>query len=394
MTWRQLILQHGPAFLDWLSETDAQSKALSKLAIDLEEFLKRNLQDLESCQYFWNAIPLVRLACNINKTYEMPLAAEAYAYVHMLDRYWRTWDVLIELTRKGVLPAGLRGVDVLDVGTGPAPTPYALYDYYTLLRRFGRKNNIIEFAQQTTQISIAESSQAMSRFMHHFSEYSIRPGPFRADIADFADLNPAAKRQKLEQHLRQQDYYDPSSDEFYSEYLPDEANRIANLHQRFRIVIFSNFFTLNETVKTFSNTLDTLYSDLNAGSVVLIIGAVGNQYEKIYNSLSKIAEQHRLSRLFELPETLGENPAVKQAQRVVKNAQNSVYQFLEQIAGAENLPQQIARSKYYHCEFVESHCRNNFSDIIPWPDYWNPEPNPKKRMTFGFRVYRKGRWPT
>ncbi len=285
-------------------------------------------------------------------------------------------------------------MDILDVGTGPAPTPYALYDYYTLLRRFGQKNNITEFAQQTTQISIAESSQAMSGFMHHFSEYSMRPGPFRADIADFADLNPAVERQKLEQHLRQQDYYDPSSDEFYDEYLPDEANRITNLHQRFRIVIFSNFFTLNKTVEPFSNALDALYSDLNAGSVVLIIGAVGNQYEKIYDCLSKIAEQHRLNRLFELPESLGENPAVKRAQIVVKKAQNSVYQFLEQIAGAENLPQQIARSKYYHREFVELHLGDDFPKMIRWPDYWNPEPNPKKRMTFGFRVYRKGKWPT
>ena len=323
----------------------------------------------------------------------MPLAAEAYAYVHMLDRYWRTWDVLIELTKEGALPVGSRGVDVLDVGTGPASTPYALHDYYTLLRRFGQENNIKKFAQQATQISIVESSQAMSGFMHLFSEYSMRPGPFRADIADLADLNPAVERQKLEQHLRQQDHYDPSSDEFYSEYLPEDANRIANLHQRFRIVIFSNFFTLNKTVEKFSDTLDTLYSDLNFGSVVLIIGAVGNQYEKIYDSLSKIAEQHRLNR-FELPEILDEDSAFKQAQKVVKNAQNSVYQFLEQIAGAENLPRQIARSEYYHCEFLESHFRNNFPDMIKWPDYWKPEPNPRKRMTLGLRVYRKGRWPT
>ena len=42
------------------------------------------------------------------------------------------------------LPLGNEGVNILDVGTGPAPTPYAIQDFDYQLRSYGIDNQINE----------------------------------------------------------------------------------------------------------------------------------------------------------------------------------------------------------------------------------------------------------
>lgn len=125
-TWRRLLRERGEGCLDWLAAGEVRIRMLKRMANDLARFLISSLYDAEACQAFWSAIPSVRSACNDNQTYSQPYAAESYAYVHLLDRYWRTWDVLIELDRAAALPLGGEGVRVLDVDTGPAPTPLRL----------------------------------------------------------------------------------------------------------------------------------------------------------------------------------------------------------------------------------------------------------------------------
>jgi hypothetical protein len=106
-----------------------------------------------------------------------------------------TWTHSCENQRDAAaLPLGKEGVRILDVGTGPAPTPYAISDFYELLRDYGMTVGSGELAQQTTHFTIIERSAEMCRFMHHFSEFTGRSGPFGSDQSDFSLVDPAAER--------------------------------------------------------------------------------------------------------------------------------------------------------------------------------------------------------
>ena len=389
MSWRKLLLQEGPNFIKWLDESNARLNALSKLAGYLELFLINTLRSPEDCISFWNAIPLVRTACNFNETYELPFASAAYAYVHLLDRYWRTWEVLIELTNKGALPLGPEGVRVLDVGTGPAPTPYAIQDYYALLRKYGDANGIAKFSIQNTNFTIVESSPSMRHFIHLFSETCSRPGPFGADIIDFGDVNPPAKRKALYKYLRDTEYYD--GDDYYLEYLPEEANMIAQRYQRFRMVVFSNFFTVEHTVRKFRDTLDVLLGDLRSGTVMLVLGATGNQYKNIYTQITKISKNKGFVELIEVDEMLGKSAQSSLAQRIIKQCQHSVFKHLVELAGRETIQESISLQEYAYRDFAEKQEIELPLDIR-WPDYWTPTPYARKKLTFSLKAYRKGKW--
>lgn len=392
MSWRQLILDHQSDFLEWIEATYVQVRSLVRVSGCLESYLTSRLQTSEDCIQFWNAIPLVRAACNFNETYELPFAAEAYAYVHTLDRYWRTWDALIELATKGALPVGVEGVRILDVGTGPLPTPYAIQDFYEQLRAYGDMNGIPEFAAQSTHFGIVERSDSMRRLMHWLSEHCRRPGPYEADITDFSEINPPAARKALEQSRGGKEYYDASVDDYYYEYSTEEADFIANRHQRYRMVIFSNFFTVSHVIDQFEKALTALFADLSSGAVVLILGATGSQYQKVYSRLTTLAQINGLRKLTELDVCLGQDTQVAKAQEEIKKCQHAVFQHLLHITGRQHLPETLKASEFPYTEFAKQ-IKLKIPATIRWPDYWNPAPFPGKRVEFSFHVFRKGKWP-
>ena len=381
MSWRQLILDHQSTFLKWIEATDARMVSLNRVSNCLESYLTSRLQSPKDCIQFWNAIPLVRAACNFNETYELPFAVEAYAYVHILDRYWRTWDALIELTTNGVLPLGSEGVRILDVGAGPLPTTYAIWDFFEQLRKFGDMNSIPELVKQGTHFDIVERSDSMRQFMHRFSEHCQFSGPYGAEIIDFSDVNPRSERKALEQFLRKKEHYDASADDFYYEYSPEEASFSANRHRRYRMVVFSNFFTMGHIVDQFEQVLMSLFSDLSSGAVVLIIGATSNQYEEVYSRLTLLAQNNGLRKLTEIKASLGETSQISKAQVEIKRCQHTVFQHLRRVTNEPNLPKVLDSSVFHYLEFAKQ-LGLELGPNIRWPDYWNPKPFPNKRVEF------------
>ncbi len=392
MSWRRLILDHQSDFLKWIDATDTRMRSLIGVSGCIETYLTARLQSPEDCVQFWNAIPLVRTACNFNKTYELPFAVEAYAYVHTLDRYWRTWDALIELTVKGALPVGVEGVRILDVGTGPLPTPYAIQDFYEQLRLYGDKNGLSKLASQNTHFSIVERSSSMQRLMHTLSEHCHRPGPYGADTTDFSEVNPPATRKTLEQSLRRTEYHDASVDDYYYEYTTEEANLIANRYQRYRMVIFSNFFTVDHVIDQFEKAITVLFADLSSGAVVMILGGTGGQYERVYSRLIELAQNNGLRRLTELGVSLGAGSQVAKAQAEIKKHQHAVFRHLLRMVDDHQLPRTLTTSEYAYAEFANQ-IGLELPSTIRWPDYWNPTPFLGKRLEFSLHVFRKGKWP-
>jgi hypothetical protein len=153
------------------------------------------------------------------------------------------------------------------------------------------------------------------------------------------------------------------------EYLPEEANYVAQRYARYRMIIFSNFFTLEDAVHAFESPLRALLSDLRTGSVVIVVGARGNHYQGIYGDLTRVAKECGMFGLSDVQEVLGRD-SYSVAAPVIKQAQYRVYEHLEKIVGKD----QLGHSREY-------------------PDYWSPEPNPRKRVDFALHVFRKGEWP-
>ena len=368
-SWRQILKKHSDSFLSWLDETKYECESLDRLAAQLSEFLIARIRSEADARDFWNAIPCVRAACNDPCTYQRPWAAEAYAYEHLLRRYCRTWAVLKYLTAERVLPLGSQGVRVLDVGTGPAPALYAIDDFYSALGRFAQESEIQDLCIPPPELGCIENSQAMVRFMHHFSEHCKRQGPFGPTINDFTALDLRAKRRTYFENNRYKTYWDDDTEEYEDWDDSDLTAQEGSSLFRYRMIIFSNFLTLGDTVSQFEEELRALFDDLRPGSVVTILGATGDNYQTIYRRLAQMAGDAQMRNDEWNTDGLGNQ--IDEGFRVrIKCAQHAVYLHLESLAKDPPLPQ-----------------------TNPWPDHGTPKLSKKARSNFALRVFRRGKWP-
>ncbi|OGO05079.1 MAG: hypothetical protein A2Y73_01845 [Chloroflexi bacterium RBG_13_56_8] len=366
MSWRHILRQYGPDFRSWLYSNQHRYKCFDELANQLENFLKIILKDEDTCRTFWGMIPDVLAQCNENSIFERPLAVEAYAYVHLLERYRRFWDVLLLLTENAILPLGDYGINVLDIGTGPAPALYAVDDYYRLLSEFADTQEIEELQLPRPQLDCIELSQEMIRFCHHFAEYSNRFGPFRATFPDFHGVDFPQIRQWERYRLAREGYDDPSTGEFEFDSTEAEAHDYAVALFRYRMVILSNFLTLGDTVDTFQNEILSLFRDVNPGAVVVIVGAYGSPYPDIYAKVEIMAQRSGIRHI----------------------------QWVDEILGEQSWPQFAKRMKQFHYAIFEHITRFCDSNTLPreaYLDYWCPIPSTRYHPKFGLRVFRKGK---
>ena len=127
--WTDLQRQEGSNFLAWINEHQMLRKNFDVLANALWALLRRNIRTAEDAINVWRAVPAVLRRCNEQATYEKPGASVAYAWLHLLDRYVRTWLALERLVKANCLPMAKDGVRALDVGTGPGPSAFAIHDF-------------------------------------------------------------------------------------------------------------------------------------------------------------------------------------------------------------------------------------------------------------------------
>jgi hypothetical protein len=374
-TWRQLLKTHRRPFLQWLRESARARSALQRTAAQLADFLIVTIDALHSewpqaPLEFWSRIPEVRRCCSAVGTFEKRLAAEAYAYVHLLERYRRTWATLHYLCEVAVLPLGVNGVRILDIGTGPAPALYAIDDFYAALRAFADESGVAELQLPPPQLACVERSQSMVRFFHSFSEFSGRRGPFSPIVADFEGLDLASRRAWYQRQNETERYWDEETRQYEEIYNPVTAAADAERLFRYRLIVLSNFLTLESEVARFEPELRALFEDLKAGGVVLVLGATGDSYQKLYERLSSLAHSAGLTEAGWHTDSLGRIEPDDEAAVVIKAAQHCVYQHIERLVGSSSLP----RGK-------------------DWPDYWDARPSPKARPQFALRLFRSGRWP-
>jgi hypothetical protein len=138
--WRELELKFAPGFQTWLQQNCAELNGLSILGGTMLRFISGwFFGDDEDAprrrsRFLEQLIPTAKTCDAVH--YDDAETAAAYAFQHLLERYRRTWRVLDGLLTRAALPLGTYGVNLLDVGTGPAPTVYAIQDFYACLAEY------------------------------------------------------------------------------------------------------------------------------------------------------------------------------------------------------------------------------------------------------------------
>lgn len=303
--WTGLQRQEGRGFLQWLKKDQALRTGFDDLAGALRLLLRAWVRTEDAVCEVWAAVPAVMGQCDEPATYEKRGAARAYAWIHLLDRYVRTWLALQRLVEQAILPMGREGVRVLDVGTGPGPSAFALHDFFAAMVRYGEGTGNQQW-RQPAQLTCVESAPEMDHFRHHLAERLVTQGVARtvldmcSHVSDFETINPGKERQKTNERLRDayEEYYDEDSAEWFSElsYTPEEANRAANSLHRYRLFSFSNFLTETDAVACFRQNLVDILSDARPGSVLLLVGGKGGDYPQIYREVAGLARETGFSR--------------------------------------------------------------------------------------------------
>jgi len=208
----------------------------------------------------------------------------------------------------------------------------------------------------------------MTFFVHRFSEFGRRPGPFGATFADFAGLDLRGRRESHRRQNEAQEYWDPETGEYevFGDY---GAAETADSLFRYRLVVFSNFLTVGSAVETHSRDLELLFADLRPGAVIIVLGGTGTSYQDIYERIADIARRAGLREAGWHTDTLGRIKPTDSVAKLVKESQHRVYQYLAAVVGSDGLKRDRA-----------------------WPDYWSPKPSARARPKFSLRVFRKGRW--
>ena len=353
--WIGLQRRQGTEFLRWLSDRQALQAGFGVLARGLRALLERRVRTKQDALEVWGALPAVITECDDANTYCKPGAASAYSWLHLPDRYVRTWVALQWLAKHYLLPMGKEGVRVLDVGTGPGPSAFATHDFYAAMTAFADVSGN-ELWRQPAQVTCVESSGPMNSFRHYLAEFMEMNGAPHSvlamcrDIGGFESILPTEERRTMNHLLRwaEEPYYDDSREQWESElrYTPEEANYIANNHHRYRLFSFSNFLTKTSIIEYFERNLTDILNDAHAGSVLLLIGGKYGEYRDVRKKVAELAHGAGFSRPREDLRVASSDVAMDD---VVYTEQVRLYRWLRRIAG--DLPDDDPTAKKYKSYF-------------------------------------------
>ncbi len=298
--WAALLRLQGSEYLAWLAQNKVMSKKLNALSNALWSMIRAHVRTPEQAMDVWKALPSVICRCNEQETYELPGADIAYAWLHLLERYARTWIALEELVKHACLPMAKYGVRALDVGTGPGSSAFAIHDFFAAMTEFSNQTGNTEW-RQPPQITCVELARRTNHFRHLLAE-TIYEQSGRKSVGvlamchalhNFEKIMPTVERKELFMaKMREVDeYYDDVLGAWTSDvrYMPDEASAVAQSLHRYRLFMFSNFFTTPETVGKFRSNLVDVLVDAAPGSVIMVLGGRGGPYPHIYDRLEEIA---------------------------------------------------------------------------------------------------------
>ena len=298
--WAKVMAEEGPDFIAWLGENSVLRDKITIPARAISQLILAEIDTEIAARKFWHGVPRA-LSHECPETMHKDWGiVRAYAWLHFLQRYARTWSALEYLVEECRLPMGRYGVRTLDVGAGQGPVAFAIHDFYAAMMEFAEETDHPNWHQppDITCVERANGFNAMKSQLWEMA-YSVSWGdwPSRlsrwAHLKDFNEIRPKQERADEFAGLRWADitYWDEIREEESSErlYTDQEANEQSQSMHRYRLFVFANFFTSRELVHSMAEKLGELLADANPGSVMLVMGGEGGHYTGIYEELRTIA---------------------------------------------------------------------------------------------------------
>lgn len=360
-TWTDLQRTEGYELIDWLRANGKLEESLEEMADALFDLFQRFLS-VDEIPSVWDAVPLVMAKCDDPKTYSTWGAVCAYAWLHLLDRYVRTWLALEVLVEHNCLPMGKFGVNTLDVGTGPGPSAFATRYFYDALVEYSEVRKRPSWRQEA-HIQCVEIQSLTNGLRHYLAEMVYeRSGRSRSAVLemcsglhDFGKINPGVERRDRHRQLLRE--IEISLDDEYSlspvdEISPNVANSIAQSLHRYRLFTFSNFLTNCDMILRNRKYLLRTLSDAGRGSVLVVLGAKEGEYPQVYEYLDRIAKRSGFRLRIEGYEVSSSASSV--ADRVYEEGKR-VYDYLEALCANENRDEITRRVRRHFEESRESY---------------------------------------
>lgn len=255
------------AFLKWLKINDYLLDNFKKLEKCLDSYLFNRYKDCYS-DLKMNIVKNLLEETVIKKcdeiNYDEEGISEAYILLHFLDRYHRFQIIYLKLFEKGLFPIK-ENIRIMDIGTGPAPSLYALSDMIELYKKF-EKEVLRKSVIKKIQMDYAEKSYKFRNFLHHMTE------------------------------LYFQKSYVPFHFGTYSDAIElDFTKKTKPVFRSFDFIIYSNFLTTSDIVKELKSNIKKGAFYLRNKGIMLVVG--GNpkdiKYMQIYRSIDEhILEQN------------------------------------------------------------------------------------------------------
>lgn len=261
------------------NKSNSSQLRFNELSLLLDGFMEEIYKNSEKLMLISKQLNNVLKNCD-SITYDELGTAEAYAILHFMDRYHRFQLIFDELHRQGLMPQKNRLINILDVGTGPGPSMFALSDFYTTkLKSIDGNDNYVDSG---FKIDYVERSQEFRNWLHHFTEYVNFYNPSKiqwqvpyhhGSFHDFKDID-------FNQKFTSFDYNDDG----------DMVSRNYVHKHRFDLTVFSNFLTTKEQVQSFSEELKNCMRFLRNNGILIIVGAKGEseKYKEVYKEISRI----------------------------------------------------------------------------------------------------------
>ncbi len=346
MSKKQLLLKTYEEFDIWVREQGSLESNLRVLSEQLRNFLDTwVLVDPEQARQFVYAIPKALGQCDNREALKDPLFPAVYAYLHMLERYRRTWYVLNLLFQVGSLPIGFAPLQMVDVGMGPGPNSYAIQDFYKEVNEFATAAGKTEICTNDVQPFIIERSRNMCHFTHLFSEYAHRPGPFGANQTEFSNFFPSQMSSQNWRYFVDQTMEDLDTSERFAEWWLRDSGYQRGVELDFRLVVISYFFTPDNLPDCYRLEVDDLFKWIRPGAVIVVFGGAGSQYKQVLDQVQAIADTNRLLTLERVSSNIDVSYTDEAAQ-VIKQFYLQVAQILKcrtsiDLESIEGLPKEL-----------------------------------------------------
>ena len=279
---RKFLQENFKSIKSWTKSNDIQFRNFDQISEDLYIFLVSEfLSSKQIILQVINCLNDVIDECN-EIDFDISFYTIAYIITHFLNRYHRFQKICTKLLENFIFPIRNRislTTDILSVGCGPAPSLFAIADFFLLLRQYGKFRNIKRLEDLNFNTDYVEISQSFRQFLHHFIEFTnykkekppeflkfgFRPIPYHhGSFYNVFDI-------ETEKLMRRS----------YNIMLFGRNNE-HHIKHKYNMIIFSYFITSNRILNKLlkKNSIEDLCRSLRNGGLLIIVGAP--EYKNIY----------------------------------------------------------------------------------------------------------------